>query len=79
MNLNLQDATTKANGEVTYRMENSTGDYKNDKGSIQDKGDPNKKAAQRKIKNAKSKPNGKKRAYKFVGDRAYNNDSEHEQ
>ena len=58
-------------------MKNSAGDN-NDNDSIQEE-DPNKKVAQRKAKNTKSKPNGKKRAYKFVGDRAYSNESDHEQ
>ncbi len=60
-------------------MKKSTEVNKNEKDGIQDEGDPNQKAAQRKVKSAKSKPKGRKRAYKFVGDRAYNNDSEHEQ
>lgn len=60
-------------------MENSGEDNKNEKDGIQDEGDLNKKASQRKIKNAKSKPKGRKRAYKFVGDRAYSNESDHEQ
>ena len=60
-------------------MEKSTGLNKNEKDGFQDEGDANKKAAQRKVKSAKSKPNGKKRAYKFVGDRAYSNESDHEQ
>ncbi len=59
-------------------MKNSTGDNNNDNDSIQEE-DPNKKVAQRKAKNAKSKPKGRKRAYKFVGDRAYSNESDHEQ
>ena len=59
-------------------MENSTEDNKNEKDDFQDEGDPNKNVTQRKVKSAKSKPKGRKRAYKFVGDRAYNNDSEHE-
>ncbi len=60
-------------------MKKSTGVNKNEKDGFQDEGDPNKKVAQRKAKNAKSKSKGRKRAYKFVGDRIYNNDSEHEQ
>ena len=60
-------------------MKKSTGLNENEKDGFQDAGDANKKASQRKIKNAKSKPNGKKRAYKFVGDRAYSNESDHEQ
>lgn len=60
-------------------MENTAGSNKNEKDGTKDEGDPNKKLTQRKIKSAKSKPNGKKSAYKFVGDRIYNNDSEHEQ
>ncbi len=60
-------------------MKKSTGVSKNEKDGFQDEADPIKKTAQRKVKNAKSKPKGRKRAYKFVGDRAYNNDSEHEQ
>ena len=60
-------------------MENSAGVNKSGKNDVQDEGVSNKKAAQRKVKRAKSKPNGKKRAYKCVGDRIYNNDSEHEQ
>lgn len=59
-------------------MENSTGVTNNEKGGIQDEGDSNRKSAQRKVKSAKSKPNGEKRAYKFVGDRIYIDDSEHE-
>ena len=59
-------------------MKNSTGDNNNND-SIQDEGDPNKKVTKRKAKSVKSKPNGKKRAYKFVGDRAYSNESDHEQ
>jgi len=60
-------------------MENSTEDNKNEKDGFQDEGDPNKNVTQRKIKNTKSKPKGRKRAYKFVGDRAYSNESDHEQ
>lgn len=59
-------------------MENSTGVGKNEKDGIKDEGDSNKKAAQRKVKSAKSKPKGEKHAYKFVGDRIYNDESEHE-
>ena len=59
-------------------MENSTEDNRNKKDGIQNESDPNKNVTQRKDKNAKSKPRGRKRAYKFVGDRAYNRDSEHE-
>ncbi len=75
----MQDATTKANGEVTNRMKNSTGDNNNDNDGIQEEDSNNKEVNQRKVKGAKSKPNGRKRAYKFVGDRIYKNDSEHEQ
>ena len=60
-------------------MENSTEDNKNEKDGFQDESDLNKNVTRRKVKNAKSKPKGRKRAYKFVGDRAYNNESEHEQ
>lgn len=60
-------------------MKNSTEDNKNEKDDFQDEGDPNKNVTQRKVKSAESKPKGRKRAYKFVKDRAYNNDSEHEQ
>ncbi len=60
-------------------MEKSTEDNKNKKDGFQDEDDPNKNVTQRKVKSGKSKPKGRKRAYKFVGDRAYNNESEHEQ
>ena len=60
-------------------MKKSTEVSKDEKDGFQDEGDPNKNVTQRKIKNAKSKPKGRKRAYKFVGDRAYSNESDHEQ
>ena len=59
-------------------MENSTGNNKNGKAGIQNDGELKKKLIRQIVKSAKSIPNNKKSAYRFVGDRIYIDDSEHE-